>query len=418
MQAMPASSANQMRVRFPDGEAQAMIRVAFLVHSLQAGGIERSITRIVNGLDTTKFEPTIICLDRSGPAANWLTRAVPIVEIGKRPGTDPLAIGRLAHVLRERRIDLVQSHNWGTLIECVLARKLAGTRFHVHAERGTVLGMVNPQGLRHTLRAAAMKRALRTVDRVISNAEAVAQRVQARCGYPAQFITIIPNGVPKTTDELREADRDAIRRRLGVAEHEIVIGSVGRLAPVKGFDLALRAFEKLQQRHSPVHFLLVGDGPEADALTELTSALGLAGKVHLVGRQERAEVWLSAMDIYVNSSHSEGMSQSIIEAMAAGLPIVATDVGDSAVLITKAELPCGVICPPSEVDSLAECFDRLVSDMSARRELAQNAIRCHASFYSEEVLIASIQTLYDEVLSRAKRTGQAPHPVGPQRMTT
>ena len=97
--------------------ACGLITVAFLVHSLRTGGIERSVTRIVNGLNTKLFRPVIICLDRSGPAANWLEVDVDIIEIKKRSGNDFRAVRRLAKVLATQKADILQSHNWGTLME-------------------------------------------------------------------------------------------------------------------------------------------------------------------------------------------------------------------------------------------------------------------------------------------------------------
>src|SRR5690606_36596694 len=135
-----------------------------------------------------------------------------------------------------------QSHNWGTLVECVFARKLVHTPYHVHAERGTVMGMVDAGGLRYSLRAAAMRMALRPVDRVISSAHAVAHRVEQRSGFPASRIQIISNGVLGVAAENRAAIRREIRQQLGISEHAFLMGSVGRLSHVKGYDLALRAF--------------------------------------------------------------------------------------------------------------------------------------------------------------------------------
>ena len=139
-----------------------MIRIAFVVHGMQVGGIERSVTRIVAGLDRGRFEPVVICLDRTGPAATWLPKDVSLVEIKKRSGNDLASIRRLASVFRNCKIDIVQSHNWGTLIETVIARKIAGVSRHIHAERGTVLGQVIASGWKHRVRSAAMKVALKT----------------------------------------------------------------------------------------------------------------------------------------------------------------------------------------------------------------------------------------------------------------
>ena len=139
-----------------------MVRIAFIVHGMQTGGIERSVTRVIRGLNQEYFEAIVVCLDRTGPAADWLDDDVPVFEIKKRHGNDLLAIKRLANLLRQEEIDIVQSHNWGTLIETVIARKIAGVSHHIHAERGTVLGQVVAKGWKHLVRSTAMKTALKT----------------------------------------------------------------------------------------------------------------------------------------------------------------------------------------------------------------------------------------------------------------
>lgn len=373
------------------------LRIAFVVHSLRVGGIERSVTRIVNGLDPNQFAPAIICMDRKGPAANWLQRDIPIVEVCKRNGNDGRALRRLASCLRTQRIDLVQSHNWGTLLETVLARKLARVPHHIHAERGTVLGSVTAAGLRHRLRARAMAAALKSVDQVISNAHSVADRVQQRCGYPARRIEVIPNGTPRVDHHGRRRDRHAIRMRLGIPAAATVIGSVGRLAAVKGFDTALKAFAEVLRRHPDTHLILVGDGPELPSLRAALSHMPVPDRVHLVGHRDQVLPWYAAMDLYMNSSRSEGLSQSIIEAMSMGLPILATDVGDNGHLVGTGSEACGLICPPDSAAELARAMQRLQENLSLRSQFSRSAIRSHAKYYSEERFHNRIEQLYCRV---------------------
>ena len=137
-----------------DGTARPM-RVAYVVCTFETGGLERCIARLCSHLDRDRFRPMVVCLSRSGAAADWIERDdVPIVELGKRAGNDPLLVRRLARTLKEDRVDVVHSHNWGRLVETSLARRWAGVPVHVHAERGTLMGDLNGGGLRSRLRAA------------------------------------------------------------------------------------------------------------------------------------------------------------------------------------------------------------------------------------------------------------------------
>ncbi len=376
--------------------------MALLVHSLRAGGIERSVTRIVNGLDPSEFRPVIICLDQSGPAADWLEVDVEIIEIKKRSGNDFGAVRRLAKALTEQKVDILQSHNWGTLVEGAIARRFARTPFHIHAERGTVLGMVEPSGVKHWLRAVAMRRVLKRVDQVLSNSEAVANRVQQRCGYPSNEIVIVPNGVPAIEPRDAERFREQIRAQLGLHQHSMLIGSVGRLAKVKGFDIAISAFSELAKEMPDLHLLLVGDGPERDRLASSSENSGIRDRVHLVGRQSNIMPWLAAMDLYINSSFSEGMSQSIVEAMAAGLPIVATDVGENARLLLGHDIHCGLICEPNSAESLASSLRAITNDREQREWFGNNSRRCHSLHYSSSAFIERIESLYSKTVSRRK----------------
>ncbi len=376
-----------------------MIRIAFVVHGMQVGGIERSVTRIVAGLDRGRFEPVVICLDRTGPAATWLPKDVSLVEIKKRSGNDLASIRRLASVFRNYKIDIVQSHNWGTLIETVIARKIAGVSRHIHAERGTVLGQVIASGWKHRVRSTAMKAALKTVDRVISNAHAVAQRVEDRCGYPAERISVVPNGVCGYSATNKADRRREIREQLGIDQSAMVIGSVGRLHHVKGFDVLVKSMPMVRKAvTNEVHLILVGDGDQRQQLEKLVLDKNVADVVHFVGHREDVAPWLLSLDVYVNSSRSEGMSQSIVEAMSVGLPIVATDVGDAKRMLEFEAAFCGMVCPPEKPQPLADAIAKVIDDDNLREQYGKTASQFHRMRYDEVSFSRSIRNLYFKTL--------------------
>ena len=373
-----------------------MIRIAFIVHGMQTGGIERSVTRVIKGLNRESYEAIVICLDRSGPAANWLTDDIPVFEIKKRRGNDLLAIRRLANLLRHQEIDIVQSHNWGTLIETAVARKIAGVGHHIHAERGTVLGQVVAHGWKHRIRSAAMKAVLKTVDRVMSNSYAVAQRVESRCGYAAERITVIPNGVEGFPDCDQQLAKSEIRNQLGIKADAVIVGSVGRLEHVKGYDILIDAFGRISDENAQL--ILIGDGSEKESLKNLVKRRSIENRVHFVGHQNDVSNWLSALDVYVNSSRSEGMSQSIVEAMSIGLPIVATDVGDAKRMLLRDSKSPGLICDPNEPSTMTQAIQNLIADSTLRNELGRNSLACHRNHYTESIFNHSFCEMYEQVI--------------------
>ena len=374
------------------------MRVAYVVHTFHMGGLERCVARLVNRLDRSRFAPIIICLNRNDDAATWLERDdVPVLEIHKRPGNDPRAVWRLAKLLRERQVDLVHSHNWGTLVETAVARRLAHVPWHIHAERGMELEDLNVAGWKQRLRDRVKAYAMRSATSVIAVSESIRERLAHTGVMPTERVRVIPNGVELTGGEASAAVVGRhIRAELGIASHSVVVGSVGRLAPVKDFGTVIDAVSRVTGFGRDVHLVIVGDGPERERLEERCQAMGLQGRCHLVGQQTDIRSWLSAIDVYVNSSLNEGMSQSILEAMAAGLPLVVTDVGDSATLV-DGSAACGLVVPSGNPAALAEALDVLVGDEQRRTEMATYAVERHASKYDTRSMLNTYEQFYSEL---------------------
>lgn len=379
------------------------LRVALVVHTFEIGGIERHVARLASRLDRRRFQPLIICLERSGQAAQWIeTGDVPVIELHKRPRNDLRLVFRLARVLRDERIDVVHSHNWGTLVETSVARRLAGTPVHVHAERGTVLGELEPRGLRSRLRALAMRWAVGRASAVVSNAEAVARRAAAAARLPLERITVIPNGLDEPEAFGPDAAKE-MRRRLAIPEDAVVIGSVGRLAAVKNFASAIEAVSRLPESMKQIHLLLVGDGPERAKLEELASQRHVADRIHFAGRHDDVLPLLAAMDVYLNCSLSEGMSQSLVEAMSLGLPLVATDVGDNAVLVGGTD-GCGFVVERDDVAGLTAALERVAGSAELRSALGHNSRRRFAERYRIDRMLSRYESLYEILCSPSLRS--------------
>jgi glycosyltransferase involved in cell wall biosynthesis len=373
------------------------LRVAFVVHTFDMGGLERCVARLVSRLDRACFQPMIVCMTRNGTAAEWIDAAdpIPVVELHKGRRNGLLTIRRFARVLQQHDVDIVHSHNWGTLMETTCARRLARVPTHVHAERGTVMGGPQVRGIRRLLRSRGMRWALGQADAVMSNAVSVAERVSAACGFPATAIRVIPNGVDEHP-AAAVSQRLEIRRKLRIGDRAVLIGSVGRLVPVKGFGTAVEAMAQVVSGSVDAHLMLVGDGPELHALRNQAQALGIAHRVHLVGWHDDAAAHLAAMDIYVNTSVSEGMSQSIGEAMAARLPLIVSDVGDSGRIVGGDE-PCGLVVPPQNAAALAKAVAELAGDSQRRSFYADRARRRQAQHFSVAGMVRSYERLYLEL---------------------
>lgn len=342
----------------------------------------------------------IVCLDRSGSAVDWLeTDDVPVFELYKRPGNDFGLLVRLARLLHTQQVDIVHSHNWGSLLETSCARLMGVVPFHVHAERGLELAEMQANAWRRHMRKLAGRTALRFTDAVVAVSQEIRDRLISS-GVPPRQIHLIPNGIGPlpVSDQVRERER--IRRELGLADLAILACCVGRLVPVKDLLTAVRSIALLVQGGQDVHLVLVGDGPERDALLAYVRSVGVANRIHFVGERADVGAWLAAADIYVNSSLYEGMSQAILEAMAAGLPLVVTDVGENANLAGGAS-PCGRVVPTGTPDALASALGELAANRDLRTRFGQCARQRQRDEFSQEQMVRRYEELYSQLaLSR------------------
>lgn len=374
-------------------------KVAYIVHTFDTGGIERCVARLANRLDAERFRPLVICLNRSGSAAEWIEREdVRIIELHKKPRNDAGVILRLARALAESRVEVVHSHNWGTLVEAALARHWSRTPVHVHTEHGQGLHEDLP-GPKRWLRARVRRWTFDSLDRLLICAESVRPLVQAQCGFPSERMQFMPNGV-----DAPEADGVAssaeLRKTLGLRSGALVLGSVGRLVKVKDFALAIEAVAALAERGGDIHLVLVGDGPEQNALRLVAERLGIAPRVHFAGRQQSVAAWLKLFDIYLNCSRTEAMSLGILEAMAAERPMVVVDVGDNRLLVGGDD-PCGIVVSRRCAADLAAAVERLAGNAALRAQMADNAARRYERHYNTDRMVERHMQLYQELLDNA-----------------
>ncbi|MCO6459414.1 MAG: glycosyltransferase, partial [Pirellulaceae bacterium] len=170
---MPAVQQPGSQLSQAAGQRRAARRLAYIVHSMQAGGLEKCVADLATHLDPERWQPLVICLTRSGPAADWIRRPhVPVVELHKRAGNDWGLVRRLVQTLRQWNVELAHSHNWGTLVETSLACRRSQVA-HVHAEHGLELNGLRLRGARSRLRRWARQWAFRRADAVVAVADSV-----------------------------------------------------------------------------------------------------------------------------------------------------------------------------------------------------------------------------------------------------
>jgi len=291
-----------------------------LVLSLSPGGTERLVIEICRHLAGC-IELSVCCLDEPGEwAAELAALNIPVDALSRQSGFRPALALELAGVIKARRIDVVHCHHYSPYVYGLLATILHPRVRLVFTEHGR-------------LSDAAPSRKRKFVNPVLARWPARLYAVSADLkqhmvaeGFPASRLQVIYNGIA-LGERLRPGQRHAARELLGLPHDAFVVGTVGRLDPVKRLSALLRAHAMLVADHPRARLVVVGDGPERDVLQAEARTLNLTGSVLFTGYRADVRALMPAFDAYANSSTYEGVSLTILEAMAAALPVVATNVG-------------------------------------------------------------------------------------------
>ncbi len=337
--------------------ARPMTHVVHVLDSLAVGGTENGVVNLINA-SSGGFRHTVITVRVGGPLVDRLPPDVPVHCLGKRPGVDLRAVLRLVAMLRRLRPHVVHSRNWGAF-DAVLSARLAGIRTVIHGEHGREAS--DPEGL-HRRRNRLRRVLAPLVTRFVTVSVDLRHWLLATVGIPAEKVVTIHNGVD--TDRFSEGDRADGRRALGVPGEAMVIGTVGRLDPVKDHVGLLAAFARLEGLDPLPTLLIVGDGPCRAALESEIGRRGLAGRVRLLGERRDVRTALHAFDVFVLSSRAEGISNTILEAMATGLPVVATEVGGNPELVRHDVT--GLLVPAGDPQALAAALRTYSGDQQRR----------------------------------------------------
>jgi L-malate glycosyltransferase len=246
----------------------------------------------------------------------------------------------------------------------------------------------------------ANRLAYRFADRVVANSPSVSRLVETDGGVPSSRIVTIPNFLdPQAFEPIPPADRRRMLDALGVPEGAFVVGIVARLSPVKDHATLLRAIASVRDRIPALHGVLVGDGPERAAIEALAKSLGIADIVHLAGERTQPPNLHGLFDVSVLCSTSEAFPNSVLEAMAASRPVVATDVGGTPDAIRHGTT--GLLVPPSDPSRLADALLRLYSEPALRSELGAAGCAAARAGYSADAVIGQVEALYTRLAGRA-----------------
>lgn len=302
------------------------IRVLHVIQNLNYGGMERVLSDIVLRSDRDRFDSHVLCLQYLGRFSEGLEGAATLHLAPRMSAFSMLRPRSLARCIAAIAPDVLHSHS-GVWYKASYAARLAHVRRVVHTEHGRA----RPDPLTSRIVDAI---GARRSDNVVAVSALLADQLHRGLAVPRRKLIVIPNGVD-TDAYTPRADTGRLRAELGLARETPIIGSIGRLEPIKGFDVMIEAFGQLCERGIDRGAVLVigGEGTQRPVLEEMARARGLAQRVFLLGWRNDVVEMHSAFSLFTMSSRSEGTSISLLEAMAGGLAPVVTDVGGNAAVL-------------------------------------------------------------------------------------
>ena len=367
--------------QLPTPNSTAPKTVVMVTWSLVAGGSETYALTLAKNLDPAQFKPVLCALDQGGALESEIARLeIPFHIMHRAPGLQFRLMARMFRLFRAHRAKIVHTHHFNQLFYSLLGAKLCGARV-IHTEH-SIEAYKSPR-LRLALRILSLG-----CYRVLAIGDDGARVLRENVGISPRKLEIVRAGID--LDAFNEA-RDDARRELEIGANVPIAAIVARLSPEKNHRVLLEAWKKVVEKIPDAVLLLAGEGGEKAALCAQIETLNLENRVQLLGvRRDVARV-LAACDCFVLSSDREGLPVSVLEAMAAARPVVATSVGDLPLVVRPNET--GFLVPPCDADALSEALIAVLSDQARAQKMGEAGKRAVASF-GLEPMIEAHQKLY------------------------
>lgn len=355
------------------------LRVLFVINDLARAGAETQLVELVLRLDPRRFDRRIVLLKERNDFADRLSAAgIPVHPLRRRGWWDLGLFWRLGRSMRAWRPDVVHSHLFLSNTVTAPVARLAGVPTLILSQRCSYDATVPP----HWRRVARWTH--RLADRVLVNSRAALEE-ERRAGADASRLIYIPNGITQPDGPTSS------RGDLGLPDGPLVV-SVGQLEELKGHHDLVAAWPEVAHAHPTARLALVGDGPRRSALEAQARILGVEDSVLFLGSRPDGRRYAAAADVFVQPSLTEGMPNAVLEAMAAGRPVVATGVGGTPELVIDGVT--GVLVAPAEPEALARAIRILLDDAARRERLgAAAALRAREAF-SADAMRAEVERAY------------------------
>jgi sugar transferase (PEP-CTERM/EpsH1 system associated) len=369
--------------------------IVHVVYRFALGGMEHGLATLITRTADRYRHAVVSLTDYTDFAERVTSKNVRVIPLHKPPGRGVKHLERAWRTFRDLRPDIVHTRNLGAM-ECAAVAAIAGVPRRVHGEHGRDVYDIDGKNRRYNL----LRRGLRPfIHHYTAVSRDLADWLVAAVRVRKTKVTQIYNGVDASRFSPQLGDRKALPQGFA-PDDAFVIGSVGRMEAVKSYDTLIRAFLRLVERcgmaRNRLRLVIVGNGSERNACAELVRAAGADDLVWLPGQREDVPFLMRAFDVFVLPSRGEGISNTILEAMATGLPIVATRVGGNVELVDEGTT--GTLVRPSDPQAMGDALESYFVDPALRRLMGHNGRMAAEQRFSIDAMVHGYSAVYESLL--------------------
>lgn len=368
------------------------IKIAHCIETMSLGGVEQTRYTLVKGLDPSRYEHMVICTQAAGALPEKFRElGCRVEEIGVfRSAIDRASIRNARRFMADFRPDIVHGSVFEGVVTAVVAGRLEGVPIIVGEEAS------DPFGRR--LGGHLLFRALAAfTDKMVAVSPHAQSYLRAKLRIPEDKVVLVNNGVIET-DASSSPEIQATRDQLGLSEADFVIGTVGRLHPGKCIDNAVKALPEILRSVPNARLMVVGDGPELERLRGLSIDLHVEERVVFAGYQAQTRPFYEVMNVFLHPTAFEAFGLVLVEAMFAGLPVVATRVGGIPTVVADGET--GILVSPGDPEAIAQQIIFLASDREQRERMGERGRARARSKFGQERYVAEIEKMYADLVRK------------------
>jgi len=363
------------------------IKIAHVTFDMSVGGAERVVLDLAQHTDPGRYEVSVICLQQPlGPFGVTLrTKGYDVETINRKPGFDFSLIRRIRKSIKNIELRILHCHQYTPFVYGVLAAASTpcDVIFTEHGrfypdKRKLKRVIINPVLNRLTGKVTAISEATRNALGLYEN-------------FPTAGIEVIYNGIDDTL--IRRADSEDLKAELGIDDKAPLMGTVARLDPIKNHPMMIRALKLVHASLPEATLLIVGDGPEMSNLKRVARELGVSNRVVFTGMRNDAQRFYRIMDVFLLTSYSEGTAMTLLEAMASGVPCLATDVGGNPEIVSDGET--GRIVASNDAKMLADGILHILEDKNLHTAMGRAARKRFEERFTVQKMVEEYQKLYE-----------------------